>query len=155
MGSISEIYNAIANNGFAEQTLQRIDEYINEIQNGTRDFPRYNFSEHAGLCKAGPVLIGASVIASYATRSLTASCHAEGCEGGPTNWQIDELQEQLIEQWAKASKLWVEKSDQILTKTFGPLCYHGAEAKVYYREGDKSVVKEQEFQDPPMRGRFG
>ena len=143
MGSISEIYNAIANNGFAEQTLQRIDEYINEIQNGTRDFPRYNFSEHAGLCKAGPVLIGASVIASYATRSLTASCHAEGCEGGPTNWQIDELQEQLIEQWAKASKLWVEKSDQILTETFGPMIAQGAEAKVYYREGDKSVVKER------------
>ena len=143
MGSISEIYNAIANNGFAEQTLQRIDEYINEIQNGTRDFPRYNFSEHAGLCKAGPVLIGASVIASYATRSLTASCHAKGCEGGPANWQIDELQEQLIEQWAKASKLWVEKSDQILTETFGPMIAQGAEAKVYYREGDKSVVKER------------
>ena len=143
MGNLSEIYDAIAHDGFAEQTLQKIDEYVNEIQNGTRDFPRYNLSEHAGLCQAGPVLIGASVIASYATRSLTASGYAEGCEGGPANWQIDELQEQLIEKWAKASKLWVENSDQILTETFGPMIAQGAEAKVYYREGDKSVVKER------------
>ena len=143
MGSISDIYEAIAHDGFSEQTLQQIDEYVNEIQNGTRDFPRYNLSEHAGLCKAGPVLIGASIVASYATRSLTASCHAEGCEGGPANWQIDERQEQLIEQWAKASKLWVENSDKILTDTFGPMIAQGAEAKVYYREGDKSVVKER------------
>lgn len=143
MGGISEIYEAIAHDGFAKQTLQQIDEYVNEIQNGTRDFPRYNLSEHAGLCKAGPVLIGASIVAGYATRSLTTSSHAEGCEGGPANWQIDELQEQLIEQWAKAARLWVEDSDKILTNTFGPMIAQGAEAKVYYREGDKSVVKER------------
>ena len=143
MGGISEIYEAIAHDGFAKQTLQQIDEYVNEIQNGTRDFPRYNLSEHAGLCKAGPVLVGASIVACYATRSLTASSHAEGCEGGPANWQIDELQEQLIEQWAKAARLWVEDSDKILTNTFGPMIAQGAEAKVYYREGDKSVVKER------------
>ena len=143
MGSISELYEAIAHDGFAEQTLKQINEYVNEIQNGTRDFPRYNLSEHAGLCKAGPVLIGASVVASYATRSLTASSHAESGQGGPANWQIDELQEQLIELWAKAARLWVEDSDKILTNTFGPMIAQGAEAKVYYREGDKSVVKER------------
>ena len=119
--------------------------------------------------KAGAPLIGASIIASYARRSITASCYAQGrqgqcksraeissldlcrdaaCarsaeQGGPANWQIDERQEQLIEQWAKASKLWVEDSDKILTDTFGPMIAQGAEAKVYYREGDKSVVKER------------
>ena len=143
MNSIQDIYEAIATEGFSERVLQLIDEQVNDIQNGTRDFPRYNLSEHAGLCKAGPVLIGASIVASYATRSLTASCYAEGCEGGPANWQIDERQEQLIEQWAKASKLWVDDSDKILTDTFGPMIAQGAEAKVYYREGDKSVVKER------------
>lgn len=143
MGSIGDIYEAIAAEGFSERTLRLIDELVNDIQNGTRDFPRFNISEHAGLCKAGPVLIGASVIAGYATRSLTASGNAEGCEGSPANWQIDELQEKLIEEWAKVSKLWVEDSDQILTKTFGPMIAQGAEAKVYYREGDKSVVKER------------
>ena len=29
---------------------------------------------------------------------ITASCHAEGREGGPANWEIDEKQEQLIVQ---------------------------------------------------------
>lgn len=143
MSSIQDIFEVMAAEGFSERVLQLIDEQVNDIQNGTRDFPRYNLSEHAGLCKAGPVLIGASIVASYATRSLAASCHAEGGQGGPANWQIDERQEQLIEQWAKASKLWVEDSDKILTDTFGPMIAQGAEAKVYYREGDKSVVKER------------
>ena len=139
MSSIQDIYEAIAAEEFSERTLQLIDEHVNDIQNGTRDFPRYNLSEHAGLCKAGPVLIGASIVASYATRSLTASCHAEGCEGqsksraeissldlcrdaacarptgqgGPANWQIDERQEQLIEQWAKVAGLWFRNSDRM------------------------------------------
>ena len=85
-------------------------------------------SMQAGLCTAGAPLIGASIIASYATASITASCNAEGgqgqcksraevsslnlcrdvaCahsteQGGPANWQIDECQEKLIEQWARA-----------------------------------------------------
>ena len=143
MSSIENIYEAIAADGFSEQTLQLIAEQINDIQNGTRDFPRYNLSEHAGLCKAGPIIIGASIVASYATRSLTASSNAESGQGSPANWQIDELQEQLIEQWAKAARLWVEDSDKILTQNFGPMIAQGAEAKVYYREGDMSVVKER------------
>ena len=101
MNSIQDIYEAIATEGFSERVLQLIDEQVNDIQNGTRDFPRYNLSEHAGLCKAGPVLIGASIVASYATRSLTASSYAEGGQGSPSNWQIDEHQEQLIEQWVQ------------------------------------------------------
>lgn len=144
MSSIQDIYEAIAAEGFGVRTLRLIDEHVNDIQNGTRDFPRYNLSEHAGLCKAGPVLIGASIVASYATASLTASLNASGSQGGsPANWQIDELQEQLIEQWAKAARLWVEDSDKILTDTFGPMIAQGAEAKVYYREGDTSVIKER------------
>ena len=169
MSSIQDIYETIAAEGFSERVLQLIDEIVNDIQNGTRDFPRYNLSEHAGLCKAGPVLIGASIIASYATRSLTASSNVESSQGqcksraeissldlcrdaasvrsteqgGPANWQIDECQERLIEEWAKAAKLWVDNSDTILTATFGPMIAQGAEAKVYYREGDKSVVKER------------
>ena len=144
MSSIQDIYEAIAAEEFSERTLQLIDEHVNDIQNGTRDFPRYNLSEHAGLCKAGPVLIGASIVASYATRSLTASSHATGGQGSsPANWQIDERQEELIEQWAKTARLWVEDSDKILTNSFGPMIAQGAEAKVYYREGDKSVVKER------------
>jgi hypothetical protein len=143
MDSIQELFEVLDAEGFTERSLQLINKLVNEIQNGTRDFPRYNLPEHAGLCKAGPVLIGASIVASYATRSLTASCHAESGQGGPANWQIDERQEQLVEHWAKASKLWVEDSDKILTNTFGPMIAQGAEAKVYYREGDQSVVKER------------
>lgn len=94
---LEHIYEVIAKEGFNDIVLQKINDYIKDIQNGTEDFPRFNLSEHAGLSKGGAPLIGASVIACYATASLTAGSNAEGCKGGPANWEIDERQEQLIE----------------------------------------------------------
>ena len=149
--------------------LQHINKYVKDIEDGTEDFFRFNLSEHAGLCTAGAPLIGASIIACYATASLTASCNAEGREGqcksraeissldfcrdaacarsteqgSPANWEIDERQEQLIEQWAKAANLWEDNSEQFLIEEFGPMIAQGAEAKVYYKDGDTSVIKER------------
>ena len=169
MRSINDIYEAIDADGFKSSTLHLIDEYINDIENGRTNFSRFNEQEHAGLCKAGAPLIGASIIACYARRSITASCNAEGREGqcksraeissldlcrdaacarpteqgSPFNWEIDEKQEQFIEQWAKAAGLWFVNSDTILQKNFGPMIAQGAEAKVYYREGDPTVTKER------------
>ena len=166
---LEHIYEVIAKEGFTDIALQEINDYIKDIQNGTEDFPRFNLSEHAGLSKGGSPLIGASIIACYATASLTASCHAEGREGqckpraevsslnlcrgeacarlaeqgSPANWEIDERQEQLIEQWAKAANLWEDNSEQFLIEEFGPMIAQGAEAKVYYKEGDTSVIKER------------
>ena len=144
MSTIQDIYQHIATEGFSDTTLQKIDNYIKEIQDGTEDFPRFNLSEHAGLCKGGAPLIGASIIACYATASLTTGGNVEGSQGnGPSNWEIDERQELLIEQWAKAANLWEDDSEQILIAEFGPMIAQGAEAKVYYSEGDTSVVKER------------
>ena len=166
---IEHIFGMIAKEGFTDITLHEISNYIKDIQNGTEDFPRFNLSEHAGVCTASATLIGASIIACYASASLRASCNAEGGEGqcksraeissldlcrdaacarsteqgGPANWEIDECQEKLIEQWAKAANLWEDDSEQILTEEFGPKIAQGAEAKVYYKEGNTSVVKER------------
>jgi len=139
-----DIYDAIAAEGFSSRVLELIDNYVNEIVYGTASFSRFNLQEHAGLCTAGPVLIGASVVADYARGSFEAGCHAESGQGSfASNLQIDALQEKLIEQWAKASRLWVEDSDVILLENYGPMIAQGAEAKVYYRSGDTSVVKER------------
>ncbi len=143
MNRLQHIYDVIAKEGFADTALQEINNYVKDIQDGTENFFRFNLSEHAGLCTAGSPLIGASIIACYATASITAGCNAKGCQGGPTNWEIDERQELLIEQWAKAANLWEDNSEQILTAEFGPMIAQGAEAKVYYREGDTSVIKER------------
>lgn len=143
MSAIQNIFQHIANEGFSDIVLQEIDNYIKDIQNGTEDFPRFNLSEHAGLCKGGAPLIGASIVACYASASLTTGSNAEGGKGcSPSNWEIDELQERLIEQWARAANLWEDDSEQILIAEFGPMIAQGAEAKVYYSEGDTSVVKE-------------
>ena len=146
MCNIQDIHEAIATNGFSESTLHLIDNLSNNIQNGYTNFPRYTIPEHAGLCTAGTALIGASIVAGYAAASLGAGSHASTGQGSPAiviNRQIDALQEQLIEQWAKAARLWVEDSERILTEHFGPKIAQGAEAKVYYKEGDTSVVKER------------
>ena len=140
MRSVNDIFEAIDADGFKASTLQLIDEFINDIENGSTDFPRFNQQEHAGLCKAGEALIGASIIASYASRSLAASCYAEGREGGPANWEIDECQERLIGEWAKAARLWMESSDKVIKEGFGPMIAQGAEAMVYYKDGATSVV---------------
>ena len=93
------INEAICNEGFSDKVLKLIDNYIIDIQNGTEDFYRYNLSEHAGLCTAGAPLIGAAIIASYATASLGAGGDADGSKRSrPANWEIDERQEKYIEQ---------------------------------------------------------
>lgn len=144
MERLQNIFETISQEGFSSGVLQEIDNYVNDIQNGSENFYRFNLSEHAGLCKGGPVLIGASIIACYAGTSLTSGCNVTGGQGcKPPSWQIDELQEKLIEQWSKSVGLWVENSEQILVDLLGPMMAQGAEAKVYYREGDTSVVKER------------
>ena len=140
---LEHIYEVIAKNGFTDIALHEINDYIIDIQNGTEDFPRFNLSEHAGLSKGGAPLIGASIIACYATASITAGSNAESSKGSPANWEVDELQEQLIEQWARAANLWEENSEQFLIEEFGPMIAQGAEAKVYYKDGDTSVIKER------------
>ena len=143
MDRLQHIYDVIYREGFSVVALEEINKYVKDIEDGTEDFFRFNLSEHAGLCTAGAPLIGASIIACYATASLTASCNAEGREGSPANWEIDERQEQLIEQWAKAANLWEDNSEQFLIEEFGPMIAQGAEAKVYYKDGDTSVIKER------------
>lgn len=144
MISLDYIYGQIAEEGFSEATIGLISNHIEDIRNGRTDFPRFSQPEHAGLCTAGAPLIGASIIAGYASASLAAGGHASGCQnGGANNRQIDSLQERLIEQWARAAHLWIDNSEQIIIRYFGPLIAQGAESKVYYRAGDTSVVKER------------
>jgi hypothetical protein len=97
MDRLQQIYEIVEIEGFNDVSLRIIDSYVKDIQNGTEDFSRFNLSEHAGLCKGGSPLIGASIIACYATASLTSSRNADGSEGSPANWEIDEYQEKLIE----------------------------------------------------------
>ena len=73
MEPLQNIYDVIAVEGFSARALELIDKYINDILYGKTSFPRFNLSEHAGLCSAGAPLIGASIVACYARASLEAS----------------------------------------------------------------------------------
>lgn len=145
--SLQQIYTAIDKDGFSAHALLLIDNYTNDILNGRTNLSKFNLQEHAGLCSADSVLIGAYIVACYARASLESGGDAPASQGGGsvgiTNWEIDARQEELVQQWAVAKKLWVADSERILTRSFGPMIAQGAEAKVYYKAGDEAVIKER------------
>ena len=138
---MKEIYNAISSEGFSEQTIEIIDNYIKQIVNGKTDLTQFNQKEHAGLCCAGEVFIGSYLVCDYAQSSLSAGEDVGAGKAGPANWQIDELQEKLVEQWATAKGLWFANAISDIESEYGPMIAQGAESMVYYKDGDTSVVK--------------
>lgn len=132
MDQLQKIYEAIAAEGYSAGVLALIEDYANDIENGRTNITRFTLPEHAGICTGGTPLIGASVVAGHARASLEASANvAESSGSGPATWQIDEAQEKAIERWAKAARLWVDDSDAILMRTYGPMIAQGAEANVF------------------------
>ena len=141
MIEIDSIYAAIRDNGFSEQTIQLIDNYTNDILNGKTNLTQFNQAEHAGLCCAGEMLIGAYIVCNYARTSLAASTDASASQVSPANWQIDELQEKMVQQWAEARGVWFDNAEKEIEAEYGSMIAQGAEAKVYYQNGDTSVIK--------------
>jgi hypothetical protein len=141
---LMDIFDSIREGGFSAHTLQLIDNYTNDILNGRANIHRFNLQEHAGLCTAGASLIGAYTVCCYARASFEPGrFSSESKASCPSNWEIDAKQEEVLQQWAEAQKLWIPESEQWIISTFGPKIAQGAEAKVYYKEGDISVVKER------------
>lgn len=132
---------SIRDKGFSEQTLLLIDNYITDILNGKTNLTQFNQSEHAGLCCAGEVLIGAYIVCNYARTSLEASCDVATGQTGPANWEIDERQEKMVQQWAEAKQCWFPNAIPYIESEYGEMIAEGAEAKVYYKDGDTSVIK--------------
>ena len=87
------------------------------------------------------MLIGAYLVSCYARTSLEASANASASQVSPGNWEIDELQEKLVHQWAEARGIWFDNAEKDIEAEYGPMIAQGAEAKVYYQNGDTSVIK--------------
>ena len=138
---LKTVYSAIRDEGFSERTIKIIDNYTYQILNGKTNLTQFNQAEHAGLCCAGEMLIGAYIVCNYAQASLAASADARASQAGPASWEIDEEQERLVQQWAEAKQVWFPDAEADIESEYGPMIAQGAEAKVYYNEGDTSVVK--------------
>ena len=137
------IFESIRVGGFSARTVELIDNYTNDILNGRTNLNRFNQQEHAGLCLADSPLIGAYAVCCYARASLESSTDASASQGSPTNWEIDAKQEECVEQWARAKGIWFSNPEKVFTSVYGQMIAQGAEAKVYYKSGDTSVVKER------------
>lgn len=139
---MERIYAAISDGGFSEHAIEIIDNYTQQIVNGKEDLNQFNQAEHAGLCSAGEALIGAYIVCDYAKSSLaTGEDAGAGQASSPASWQIDEAQERLVEQWAKARGLWFPNAQEDIESEYGPMIAQGAESMVYYKGGETSVVK--------------
>ena len=141
---LEDIFYSIRESGFSVHSLQLIDNYTNDILNGRANIHQFDLSEHAGLCSGGASLIGAYIVCCYARASSESSSLSPECQdSSPSNWEIDAKQEEVLQQWAEAKKLWVPDSERWIISAFGSKIAQGAEAKVYYRTGDTSVIKER------------
>ena len=89
--SIETIYATIRDNGFSAQATQLIENYTNDILNGKTNLTQFNQAEHAGLCCAGEMLIGAYIVNCYARASFETSANASASQVSPGNWEIDEV----------------------------------------------------------------
>ena len=47
----------------------------------------------------------------------------------------------MVQQWAEAKGCWFPHAEQDIESEYGTMIAEGAEAKVYYKEGDTSVIK--------------
>lgn len=134
-----QINHSIINQGFSESTILLIDNFTNDILNGKSNLTKFNQKEHAGLCCASEVLIGAYVVCNYARTSLTTSGDAfEGKRNVP-NWEIDELQEKLVQEWVESKQIWFPNAEEEIESVYGSVIAQGAEAKVYYKDNEKSM----------------
>ena len=121
--------------------IENIDNQINDILYGKRDLPQFNQPEHAGVCSAGPLLIGALIVCHNCRESLSAGCDASGSKRIPSNWQIDETQEKSVQQWAESKGVWFANAEQWIIEDNARKIAQGAEAVVYYKTGDLAVLK--------------
>ena len=139
-----DIFDSIRDGGFSAHTLQLIDNYTNDILYGRTNLDRFNQQEHAGLCLADSPLIGAYAVCGYARASFEPGrFSSKGQTSSPSNWEIDAKQEECVEQWARAKGIWFSDPEKVFNAIYGPIIAKGAEAKVYYKSGDTSVVKER------------
>lgn len=51
----------------------------------------------------------------------------------------------MVQRWAEAKQCWFPNAEQDIESEYGTMIAEGAEAKVYYREGDTSVIKIRPF----------
>ena len=132
------IFAAIRDEGFQDRTISLVDNYTNQILNGKTNLAQFNQAEHAGLCCAGEVLIGAYLVCNYAQASLATSADAGTCQAVPASWEIDELQERLVQQWAEAKQVWFANADADGLISTQP--YIGCERLATKREIDQMLL---------------
>ena len=67
------------------------------------------------------MLIGAYVVCNYARTSLTTSGDAFESKRNVPNWEIDELQEKLVQEWAESKQIWFPNAEEEIESVYGSM----------------------------------
>jgi len=123
-----------------KQTLNEIENLINEIENGTVTYKRFPQETSRGLSEGGRILQAASILLrgktgtdEENTRSLTVG------ERFQRDQRQQPIQERIIESWAKATGVWYDSVENV-TKSLKHLSdYDGGEAMIFADDKDNII----------------
>ncbi len=123
----AQIQNII-DDGFSPEGLEKLDRYAELFINGKLRFERFLPQEQHGCSEGGLIHVIATILAGAETRP---DSETEGLSQLKRELKLAETQSRLIETWARKSSIWIDSTEDALSKALGPKIAEGGEAKVY------------------------
>lgn len=130
--SISDIINE----GFTSEGLAKLDDYAEQFSTGKILYKRFSPSEQYGCCQGGTIHVIASLLAG-AEVSANQLFAPKG--SFKREQQLGAIQENRIENWAKAAGFWIPNTEATYQNTLGEQIAQGGEAVVY--DNGNKVIK--------------
>lgn len=123
-----ELDEKLASGEIDDVTLSLLEEYAEQIENGTAVFERFSPSEQRGIAEGSRTLVEAVVL-------LGRNVEADEIQD-----ERNERQEQEIEDYARERGIWVENTLKTFNELYGERLGSGQEAIVWRKDGN-TVIK--------------
>ena len=153
VADLKKIHEKLANGGVDDVFLQAVEKFVNKLENGRRIFERFSQEEQRGLHRGDRTHEEASIVVSRddgtneaESRSSNGPRERESASedlrhGRISTDELNDIQEERLEAYAKAKGVWLGNPDDVLSAKY-PIKAKGQESTVY-RDGDH-VIKNQD-----------
>ena len=123
-----ELDEKLASGEVDDVTLSLLEEYAEQIENGTAVFERFSSSEQRGIADGSRTLVEAVLLLG------------RNVEADETQDERNERQEQEIEDYARERGIWVDNTLKTFNGLYGERLGSGQEAIVWRKDGN-TVIK--------------
>lgn len=128
--------NAIIHDGFTDNGLKILTDYVQAFNSRRLLFSRYSANEQRGCTDGGTLHVVATILAAAETPTDQLSAP----EGSfKRERERAEAQAAVIERWARTVGCWVDDVEHTFARTFGEQLTEGGEAHVY--DNGNTLVK--------------